>query len=372
MQSPNTLGATGTVPQAVIINPSTTSSATMPEPAAPKKTLMQQVVEIYWENALTLSFIILVPLTGQMILWELSPLKRGELLPLGFLWVFILLVLQSWGIISALNKWSQRQSGQPATAGSTYRIKQIFATAGVIILGSFLILGGFFLLILPGLYLLLYFSLALFLPVCEGTGAYHSLMTSKAYIKGREKELIPHLLTSAVVLAATELVMLTVTDFFGVAFLNSSLWGAGLLLITPLMISYFFLIFRKFRKNYTASAVYSGRNFSVWLTLAGYLVAAAAVFTWINPGLFRSQQAVSDDQKRVQDKQVIEQALQRYYNDIKSYPLTLDTLKPHYLSKIPFDPRYQLPYVYQSANDGQSYKLCLQLDTGLSCSGQLK
>lgn len=340
--------------------------------ASPQLVLWKQVLDIYWGNALALSMIILVPLAAHMLLWEFGPLKNGELQWLGFVLVFTMLTLQSWGIISALDRWSQRRAGIPLSVSYGYRLKQILATAWVIILALIFVTGGLFLFVLPGLYMLLYFSVAIFMPVCRQITGYTALMTSLAYIKGREKEIIPHLVLAVGIVTITLLIPFTVTDFLGITFINSSLWGADLLLVTPLLISYFFLIFQKVMQTNPVTDVYIPplKNPLVLMGAAGYIIAIFAGVVLLSPNTFRSRQTVSDDQLRERDKQIIDTALRNYYYDIKSYPLTLDTLKPHYLSVVPLDPRYQLPYVYESASDGQDYKLCLRLEAGLSCSGK--
>ncbi len=67
----------------------------------------------------------------------------------------------------------------------------------------------------------------------------------------------------------------------------------------------------------------------------------------------------ADDIKRFNDINAVQNALDQYFIDNKTYPSNLGQLAPKYISTLPQDPKTQKPYTYQMENFTKpDYLLC--------------
>ena len=78
----------------------------------------------------------------------------------------------------------------------------------------------------------------------------------------------------------------------------------------------------------------------------------------------KTQNEVADDRRRVTLQNIIQPALELYKAENGSYPASLETLVPNFLSKIPQDPVTQETYLYNLSADKTQYTLSATLDDG--------
>jgi type II secretory pathway pseudopilin PulG len=75
------------------------------------------------------------------------------------------------------------------------------------------------------------------------------------------------------------------------------------------------------------------------------------------------------DSKRIIETADVSRALQRYAEDHKIYPQTLETLVAQaYLSDVPEDPRLKEPFVYKVTRDGTRYYLGVNLESSTAAA----
>ncbi len=69
-----------------------------------------------------------------------------------------------------------------------------------------------------------------------------------------------------------------------------------------------------------------------------------------------SAKAKARDAKRISDIKTIQLALEEYYTDNLSYPISLAQLTPSYLPSIPYDSNYSVACTYTGAMQSSCYK----------------
>ncbi len=85
------------------------------------------------------------------------------------------------------------------------------------------------------------------------------------------------------------------------------------------------------------------------------VVAILGVLASIITVSLGSARAKGRDAKRISDIRTIQLALEEYYNDNNTYPVTLSGLQPTYLSTMPVDPKDNFtPYSYTTYNSNAS------------------
>ena len=94
-------------------------------------------------------------------------------------------------------------------------------------------------------------------------------------------------------------------------------------------------------------------------------IAIVALLSWIIFTKTDNTRAKSRDIERVNNIKYIESVLQKYFNDKKNYPATLDPelLTPTYAKEIPKDPSTKNNYLY-SVNFTGKTKRCLSYHIG--------
>jgi Tfp pilus assembly protein PilE len=146
--------------------------------------------------------------------------------------------------------------------------------------------------------------------------------------------------------------------------------GIGLLL-TPLMLTYFYLMYEHLRELKGGAAAPEAKTEGKrwpWVIVAvvGLLAflavpAAAIILTAVNPV---GQIAKARDASRLSDQQMIQGALERYFLVYGSYPQSLNTLVgAGELQEIPKDYQTQMPYDYQALNEGKNFRLCVKFES---------
>lgn len=105
----------------------------------------------------------------------------------------------------------------------------------------------------------------------------------------------------------------------------------------------------------------------------GIILASFAIVGIISYGLFLvfdplGIKANERDSVRESDFIKLRTAVERYYNDKKQYPASLDVLRPAYVPAIPLDPRSGSPYQYKRTAGG-NYELCVLFETkNIACA----
>ena len=109
----------------------------------------------------------------------------GLLILLAILFFVIIFISQAWGQTALL--YAVKDSQEKIGVMESYRRgwHKIFSYWWVGLLTGFITLGGFLLLIVPGIIFATWFSLAVFILIAEDLKGMNALLKSKEYVKGK-------------------------------------------------------------------------------------------------------------------------------------------------------------------------------------------
>jgi len=150
---------------------------------------------------------------------------------------------------------------------------------GVLLLNAFIIVGGFFLFVIPGIYFMFLFIFALFILVAEGErGIMNCLLKSREYVRGRWWGVLGRYLAVAI----PALIVFSIINGVAVLIGSDMAWvslvsALSSLLVVPFLVSYFFLFYENL-KAVKGEVSVPADNFNRWIYLiiaaAGYLLFA--------------------------------------------------------------------------------------------------
>ncbi len=109
----------------------------------------------------------------------------GLLILLAILFFVIVFISQAWGQTALL--YAVKDSQERIGVMESYRRgwHKIFSYWWVSLLAGFIIVGGFLLLIVPGIIFGVWFSLAMFILIAEDIKGMNALLKSREYVKGK-------------------------------------------------------------------------------------------------------------------------------------------------------------------------------------------
>jgi hypothetical protein len=290
----------------------------------------------------------------------------GLFIILAIIFFLVIFVIQAWSQLALLYAIKDSQEG--IGIGEAYRRgwHKILSYWWVTLLAGFITLGGFLLLIVPGVIFATSFSLAAIVLIAEDLKGMNALLKSRAYVKGRWGEVFARFFSIGVLSLIVSLVLIFIFYVLKIPFgaeISRLLIG---FFLTPLIVTYSFLVYSNIKtvQGEVAFTPTGGQKatFGV-IGILGVLFIPALFFFSIF--LASSSVRIARDDTRVSDLQQIQLRLKFYYQDHGSYPSSLgdlDATQSQYLPKTPVDPSTKLPYEYQQQGDS-GYQLCAQLET---------
>lgn len=289
------------------------------------------------------------------------------LLMLGALVLFLFattFISQSWGQTSLL--FAIKDSSEEIGVWEAYRRgwHKLYSYWWITLLMGFIVLGGFFLFIIPGIIFAVWFSMAMFILIAEDLKGMNALLKSREYVKGRWGDVLWRLffvsIFSLILSAASTYVFKSLDVPFG------EMVGSFVLtiLMTPLIMTYLFLLYSNLKDTRVVSFAPTGGQKAAFISVGilGALIIPAIIAFVISSNLSVARTR-SNDSIRQSDIGKIQVALEFYYNDhSNTYPSTLNELPQEYLSST-LDPVTKQPYRYQLQADGKNYEMCAQLES---------
>jgi len=276
-----------------------------------------------------------------------------------------------------------------------HKIRSIFWVG---LLSGIIVMGGYLLLFIPGLIFGIWFSLALYIVIAEGTGGMNAILKSKEYVKGYWWEVFWRFLFLGLVLGGISLafglpgwIISVIAGLFKSALLSAagaifSFTGSMVaFLLAPLAVIYTFLVYKNLKtiKGEVKHEFSSGEKLKYILAgllgillFFGMLVFSILLIT-SSIGGARNKAMDASRQASVQSLQA---PLMMYADDHNGmYPVTLQNLisekeiysNRSYLETIPTDPKTKLPYEYRQIDNGKDYRLCFDLDNCYSSKGKI-
>lgn len=159
-------------------------------------------------------------------------------------WIILLIlvgiILQLWGYLALI--YAIKDSQENIGIKESYRRSrsQITSYLWIFTLSGLIVLGGFFLLIVPGIIFAVWFSFAVFLLIDENLRGMDALLKSREYIRGKWGSVFWRLLFMGII-------FLTICFILMIIFhsLSGILTPILSFLLSPLIMTYYFLVYKK-------------------------------------------------------------------------------------------------------------------------------
>lgn len=247
--------------------------------------LFGQSWQIYKGRFLTLIKIILLP--GAFIL-------AGDLLAIGFGAVSTLFVIAGGLglVLGVLALVSNLGTNVPPREAYRSALKKFWPYLWLSLLTGFTILGGLFMLIIPGLIFLIWFGFVLYIFVLDGEKGMNAMLKSKAYVNGYWWPIVGR---GLLLILVVFLIALVFGSLGALVSLNEA-WlqftsDLVTLVIAPFSLIYFYLLYQNLKslKPEVATQPAEGpRGFFIFSAIFGLvaalivivLIAAGFVFLW--------------------------------------------------------------------------------------------
>jgi len=297
-----------------------------------------------------------------LVLAQFAAVGYGLFIALMLLLILVFTVGMLWGQTSLLYAIKDSQEGIGIKESYRRGWHKIVSYWWISILAWFIILGGFLLLIAPGIIFWVWFSLAIYILISEDVKGMDALLKSREYVKGHWGGVFWRLIFMSALYLIIYFIPVIILDFIEIPLAEQiSQFIVGLFL-APLFTIYLFLVYSNLKaiKDEFVSAPTRGKRLPyVFIAILGFLVIPAMLFATVffslNTARYRAR-----DAKRIADLKQLQVALELYYDESGSYPLTLNELSPRYIA-VPVDPKTNNPYDYQRQGE-TDYKICAQLE----------
>jgi hypothetical protein len=215
------------------------------------KDLLKRSWQIYKARLGTFLGIVILPLVvGLLILIPTAILGKIPALGIFLFIVFWLaaIVVSFWSQVSLLYAIKEREEKIGIKESLKCGWPKIVPFIWISILAGFITMGGFLLLVIPGILFAVWFSFATYILVSEDIKGMSALFRSKQLVAGNWWKVFWRLLTIGII---------TIVAYFGLTFLFTSLFNENAgsiagsitsLFLTPFLITYNFLIYEDLKK----------------------------------------------------------------------------------------------------------------------------
>lgn len=277
----------------------------------------------------------------------------------------IVFIVQIWGQIALL--YAIKDSQERIGVMESYRRAwyKIFSYWWVILLISFITLGGFLFFIVPGIIFAVWFSLAVFVLVAEDLKGMDALLKSREYVKGKWGSVLWRSFFIGIIFFIISLILIFLLSFLKIPFGEVIGRFAIGLFLTPLMMTYWFLVYKNLKaakEEIVFVPTESKKTAFIFVGILGILIIPAILFSSIFSSLGSAKEKARDARRQA-DINRIRIGLDIYHSEYNSYPFSLNEFSSEYLPKIPVDPLTNQPYKYQLQSDGKDYNICTQLES---------
>lgn len=274
-------------------------------------------------------------------------------------------ISQAWGQTALLYaiKGSQEKIGVKESYRRGWHM--ILSCWWVSLLAGIIAIGGFLLLVVPGIIFSIWFSMATFVLIAENLKGMNAILKSREYVKGKTGAVLWRGIFIWIIFSIVSLGPILALTLLKVPYGPFLIGLVASLFLTPLLMIYSFLIYTHL-KNLKGEIVFTptgGKKATfILIGILGFLIIPMMIFLSIFLTLGPAKQKTHDMQ-RYTDMSTVQIGLNVYYNENKRYPFSLDELSPKYLPAMPVDPVTNQPYQYQLQPDDMSYKICAQMES---------
>jgi hypothetical protein len=211
---------------------------------------------------------------------SISPSSTGLLLliPIVFIIFLIIIAVQIWGQTALL--YAIKDSQEKIGVVESYRRgwHKILSYWWIGLLMAFITIGGFILLVVPGIIFATWFSLAVFVLIAEDLKGMNALLKSKEYVKGKFGSVFWRLFFIGVISFVISLVPIIFFSILKIPFgsqINNLIIG---LFVTPLVMTYSFLVYsslKAIKGEYVFVPTAGKKTIFVTVGIIGFLIIPA-------------------------------------------------------------------------------------------------
>jgi hypothetical protein len=203
----------------------------------------------------TLIMIVVLPifagggiLSIKLLSSKFSAVGIGLLILLGILFFVVFFISITWGQTALL--YAIKDSQEKIGIIESYRRgwHKIFSYWWVSLLTIFITIGGFVLLIVPGIIFSVWFNLAIFILIAEDLKGIDALLKSREYVKGKWGGVFWRFFFIGAMASIISLVLGLIFNLLKIPF-HSEISGLIIgLFLTPFVITYLFLVYSNLKK----------------------------------------------------------------------------------------------------------------------------
>lgn len=325
--------------------------------------ILKKAWKVYGENLKKFIAISLLTSLGNYISNILSFLGviSFESSPMLYVLIYIVaMAISSWGGVSLLYAIRDENKGTGIGEAFAKGLKKLKSYVWLLLLSIFIMLGGFFLFLIPWILSLVWFSMGIYILVTENIGGMNALLKSREYVRGYFWAVAGRNLF-CLIFSSLPIVMFNLLHL--PSYINAIFSTIFSIVSMPLFLIYGFLLYENLKSIKGDFVFKPSLKKKILFVIIGIW---GIVFTLILL-VFAAKLLNFNTQRPVNfkgwigssiDVGTIRIVLEKYYSDLGLYPSSLDDLVPRYLSNVPLDPKTKKPYGYQVGIDKKDYKLC--------------
>jgi len=244
--------------------------------------LLKQAWEIYKRNFKTLAILSLVVSFSSFISNDSSFLGGIIFESSLALYISIIIVVTAisfWGFVATLYTIKDEKNGVNITEALSKGLTKLVPNLWVLFLSVFIMLGGFFLFVVPGIIFWIWFSMSNFVLVTENVGGMSALLKSREYIRGYFWAVAGRLLFFLIItLISLWLPSYLFKLFHLPLYINSIYSGINSMIITPFYLIYGFLLYRRLKSIKGEIAVRTSAKSKTLFIICGALGVIILIF----------------------------------------------------------------------------------------------
>ncbi len=304
----------------------------------------------------------------------------GLIIILAIVFLIAIFISQAWGQIALLYAIKDSQEGIGVVEAYRRGWHKIFSLWWVALLGGFIIMGGFLLLVVPGIIFAVWFSLAVFILIAEDLKGMDALLKSREYVKGKWGAIFWRVFFIGAFIGTlsfiVSLVLALVFSLLKVPFGEEISEVISGLFLAPLSMTYMFLVYKNIKAvkgEIPFAPTGKSKKTFIAVGILGIFLIPAILFPMVFLGLGSAREKTRD-MRRLIDLRILQTNLELYYSAKGEYPMTVDVLlttKGEFDNKViatdlPKDPVTNNYYFYSYRTiDKQGYVISAQLDSAI-------
>lgn len=274
-------------------------------------------------------------------------------------------LISFWGFVATLYAIKE-ENGIDIREALSKGLKKLFPNLWVITLSIFIMLGGFFLFVIPGIIFLVWFYMSNFVLVAENVGGMSALLKSRNYVRGYFWAVAGRILFVWIISILTFWAPIYLFKLLHLPpYVNSIYSFIYDVLSTPFYLIYGFLLYKhlkSIKEEATFRSSSKNKAFFIVCGVLGAIIPIILIMFWFFSPVPQKSPKTQFNYKLEnpirENVEEIQSALGKYYSDHGQYPPSLEDLTPEYLSSIPLVLGAKQEYYYVLQENGKKYKLC--------------